>query len=404
MTHQRRLRCIRAGGGLLAASAVSFLAPAVLAQTPPPCSSLSHVVYVAGSTAAKVFVAASAVDLLSESPPINVVYQGGGSCAGGVASQTETPTNIMGNGTTFSGSPESPTEATCQLDTAGQAVDIGVSDVYSTTCGSTFTLAAGVKDHPGGPIQAMTFTVLKDSAQQVISYDAAYLAFGFGTEAGGGVPWNDPSVFEIRGPGSGTQQMLATAIALDAAKWKGNQQSGAGAVVTALSGHTADKDKAIGILSTSDADKNRASLRILSYQHKDQTCGFTPDSDSTTAFDKANVRGGQYAIWGQMHFYSKDSNADAKKVLDIVTGKVAPSFDLIKMEAKAFVVPDCAMRVSRTSEIGPMSSYMPAKSCECKYIVEATGDTPSNCKACDKDADCTSPNATKCNYGYCEAQ
>jgi hypothetical protein len=246
--------------------------------------------------------------------------------------------------------------------------------------------------------------VLKDSVQQVISYDAAFLAFGLGTMAGGGVPWNDPSVMEVRDQGSGTQQMIATAIALDAAKWQGNKNAGAGAVVTALTGHTDKKDQAIGILSSGDADKQRAVFRILSYQHKDQTCGFTPDSDSTTQFDKANVRDGHYAIWGPLHFYAKDGvNADVKKVIDILTGVVTPKFDLIKMEAQAHVTPDCAMRVSRTTEIGPMASYMPKQSCECKFVVEATGKKPDSCKTCDGDADCDSA-APKCNFHYCEVQ
>ena len=67
---------------MLAGAACAFLAPPALAQTVPDCSSLSHPVYVAGSTAVKPFLLAIAKNLATASPPITIVYQGQGSCVG----------------------------------------------------------------------------------------------------------------------------------------------------------------------------------------------------------------------------------------------------------------------------------------------------------------------------------
>src|SRR5262249_9798497 len=137
-------------------------------------------------------------------------------------------------------------------------------------------------------------------------------------------------------------------------------------------------------------------------------CGYWPDSDSNS-FDKANVRDGHYNIWGPLHMLARVSGGavtdpNAKKVIDYLSGAVDPTaFDLIQIEAKGGVVPACAMRVTRDAEVGPMASFMPPKSCECKFVKESTGTAPSTCQTCTGDPACPTT-APKCNYGYCEVQ
>jgi hypothetical protein len=58
------------------------------------------------------------------------------------------------------------------------------------------------------------------------------------------------------------------------------------------------------------------------------------------------------------------------------------------------------MRVSRTEEVGPLASFMPARSCGC-YFDALTSST--DCAACKVNADCAAA-APKCNFGYCEVQ
>ena len=314
-------------------------------------------------------------------------------------------------------------DLTCNLTAiTGNIVDIGVSDVFPTTCGSTYTLANGVQDFHG-PVQSMTFAVPVTSTQQSISVEAAYMVFGFGgdTTADQVAPWTDPTAMEVRSATSGTQQMISAALAqvgsgFSAAKVKGVANSGSGVVLTGLTTLAAanNQEKAIGFLAMDVIDANRASVRPLAFQFLGQSCGYTPDS-STTAFDKQNTRDGHYAIWGPLHLLTPVGsdgktpvNPNAATIISYLTGAVAPAFDLITVEATGGVVPDCAMRVSRTSDVGPMASYMPAHSCECKFLFAATGS--SNCQTCPDPTGtvstaCTAdPTKKVCNYGYCEVQ
>ncbi len=380
------------------------------------CSSLTNPVYIAGSTAVQPFLAIIGKNLAASSPVITVVYQGQGSCTGVgyLATPDDTTKNfISGTGTYWD---TTGTAQTCNLTAiTGNVVDIGMSDVFASSCGQT--PPATVKDFHG-PVQSMTFAVPITSTQVSISAEAAYMVFGFGgdTAAHTIAPWNDPTAMEVRSASSGTQQMISAALAqvgsgFSASKMKGVANAGSGNVLTGLTtlASGGNSDKAIGILSADYMDKNRGSLKELYYQHVGQSCGYLPDS-SPTAFDKQNTRDGHYGIWGPVHMLARvdssgvPTSANAKTILDILTGAIEPAFDLLTSEATGGVVPDCAMRVMRTSEVGPMASYMPAKSCECKFVAASTGTAPSGCKACTKATeatDCTSA-APHCNYGYCE--
>jgi hypothetical protein len=61
------------------------------------------------------------------------------------------------------------------------------------------------------------------------------------------------------------------------------------------------------------------------------------------------------------------------------------------------------MHVSRTEDGGALMSHQPEKDCTCKFLTAATGQAPSDCKACETDADC-SDSASKCNYKFCEVK
>ncbi|MFZ5893690.1 MAG: hypothetical protein ACOY0T_21695 [Myxococcota bacterium] len=396
---------------LLASLVPLGVASKAAAQAVPDCSTLTNPVYVTGSSAVKPFLGAVASELagLAGADQINVVYISKGSCDGVTALATET-TLITGTASVW-GADGKEVAGGCNLPTAGVVIDIGVSDVFASSCGVA-TLPSGVKDFLG-PVQSMTFAVPLKSTQGAISAEAAYLTFGLGAD--GETPWSDPTKYFIRTASSGTQQMLAAAIKVPAAKWAAptaNQLSGSGAVRDALNmiqstGTQADADLAIGILATDVVDKNRTTLRALPYQHFGQTCGYLPDS-TATSFDKQNTRDGHYMVWGPLHMLTRTTagvpkNVNAKKVIDYLTGAVVPAFDLIALEATTGVVPDCAMRVSRDSEVGPLSSYMPPHSCECKFVAAATNKTPAGCTPCTTSATCPTTHPA-CNYGFCEVR
>lgn len=395
--------------GLAPAALLSALTIATSPDAHAAACPTLHPVYIAGSSAVKPFLKLVAAELVQLSTPINVIYQGQGSCTGvGYLSTTPSGT-ITGNASIWD---STGTETTCTLDLAGNAVDIGVSDVYASTCTST-ALPADVKDFYG-PIQSMTFAVPVTSVNNTISAEAAYLVYGFG--AAGAVPnYNDDTLIFQRSASSGTQNMLATAIGVPAAKWKGVSNGTTGNILTSLaSAATAgNQDHAIGILSMDAVEANAASVKPLAYQHYDQSCAYWPGS-TASSLDLANVRDGHYMVWGPLHMLAHTTsgviqNADVKAVVDVLAGNTVPTFDLIAAEAKGGVVPDCAMKVTRSSEIGPLSSNNRSTICDCKFEFEATGTAPSGCVSCSSATDCTGKtrdglSTPVCNYGYCEVQ
>jgi hypothetical protein len=279
--------------------------------------------------------------------------------------------------------------------------------VFAQTC---FSLPNGppmdVDDFPG-PIQTMTIVVPRQSSQKSISALAAYFVFGFGADSGV-PPWTDNTSIFRRSASSGTQNMIASAIGVPAALWKGNDAGNTMGVISKLGGSTTP-EATIGILGATDVtDTVSQTVRILAYKHYGQSCGYLPDSAEGSK-DKVNVRDGHYAIWGPIHVLSKvDSNhyplnPNARRVVNYITGSTAPpgGLDLIQLEAINNVVPSCAMRVKRTQEVGEMVPFTPLNGCGCYFEQVATGHT--TCQACTKASDCPS-SAPSCNFGFCELQ
>jgi ABC-type phosphate transport system substrate-binding protein len=373
------------------------------------CASLTNPVYIAGSSAVQTILKNAAPVLQQLGAPVTPVYSSQGSCVGmdDIVNGTKVPagTAVIWDNNGVAG--------TCDLPGTGQAVDIGVSDVFPTTC-PNIMLPSGQKDFQG-PIQTMTFVVPAGSNETSISAEAAYTVFGYGGSMYQVMPWIDPLQLHIRNQGSGTQQMIATAIGLAASKWKGHDEGGSSGVVTAVAGSTSVQ-AAIGIVVTGNADPvshgvTNATLKILAYQHKGQKCGYYPDSSSTT-FDKINVRQGRYAIWGPVHMVTavdgqgNPTNASAATLIKYMTHNGLSAADnqtMINAEIAAHATPQCAMQVSRTGEIGAEASYQPDVPCGC-FFESKVGNASSSCKTCTMDTDCTMGNLTHCRYGYCEAK
>jgi hypothetical protein len=381
-----------ATGGMLVA------APANAAD----CSTLTNPVYFSGSSASAKLLQAVSKQLAAAGTPVTIVYQKADSCVGAgaiVNSSMVTNTAVYWAGT-------DGTETACTIPAAGIIPDVGVSDVFAETCG--FAVGSTQKDYLG-PVQVMTFVAPTGSSESSISAEAAYVALGFGGASYQVAPWTDPTFMFIRPNSSGTKNMIGTAIGLPVAKWKGTEKSGSGDVLAAVTA-SAEANKTIGILATDYADPNRSKgLKILAYQHKDQSCGYYPDSTSSS-FDKRNVRDGRYAIWGSIHFLTSTSggnpvNANAKTVLDIITGGGTTAQKQAFIDAATSVndVPVCAMKVTRSSEVGTPIPFTPPESCGCYFEFKATGSAPASCKTCGDDSGCSGA-TPKCHYGYCEAQ
>ncbi|HEU5481001.1 MAG TPA: hypothetical protein VFU90_14240, partial [Candidatus Tumulicola sp.] len=222
-----------------------------------------------------------------------------------------------------------------------------------------------------------------------------------------------------RDPTSGTQALMSIATGIPLTQWAGVDAtllpanimaglSGTSAVVNALETDQ-NPEQAIAIFSATNLDVSKVS--VLAYKDRDQACGYYPDS-SPTARDKANVRDGHYALWGPIHFFTNvDSsgtpvNHNVQRILNYITGTLpAPDgLDLVQIEALANLVPECAMRVKRSVEMGPLVSFA-VPSCGCYFDYVATGQ--SSCQPCAKQSDCPAT-APVCNTNYpkafCETQ
>jgi hypothetical protein len=209
--------------------------------------------------------------------------------------------------------------------------------------------------------------------------------------------------------------MIGKAIQLDGALWLGKDAGSSGGVENILrdaNNSSPSPQTFLGILSTGEADRDRSFLKVLAFQEMGKKCSFWPDSSLTT-FDKINVRKGDYPIFGPLHLLTKVSSQGGdpvdptvKKIMDYFTGKADPpggKTQLIDLQIKNYAVPQCAMQVKRTTEMGPLSPYKPETPCGCYFEQMATGTAPTSCKTCTTAADCTGANMV-CGYGYCEAK
>jgi ABC-type phosphate transport system substrate-binding protein len=385
---------------LALASAACVVVPAARADA-LDCSDLPNPVYATGSSAFEAILGQLAKTLAGGGTAITIVYQPQGSCAGVDAVLNGTPidtSSVAANYWDTTGN-----QLTCEITTPGVVVDLGISDVFPTTC---FSLPNGLPSNVGdftGPVQPMVFVVPKLSSQKSISAEAAYFVYGFGADSGVS-PWNDQSFLFTRDDTSGTEQMIAAAIGVPPAKWKGIAAATTGEMTVDVSG-SAKPESTLGIIVADAADANRDTINELAYQHYDQDCGYWADSDPLS-FDKKNVRDGHYAIWGPLHILSKldaqgyPLNVAAKHVVGYITGTEDPpgGLDIIQLEAQSHVVPQCAMHVKRTEELGPLASTEPAKPCGC-YYEKLTGGT--SCQACTNVSECPST-STSCSFNFCE--
>lgn len=384
------------------------LGAARTAQAAPDCSSLPNPVYLqVGDTQEPLMKALGKQLRESQANPITLVYKTSGSC---------TNIDAMFNGTKLATNPlyipssaEDPTwdpskpSPQCTIDPAGVSLDVANSNVFISACTQVATPPGiGVFQ---GPVQPYVFIVPKASSQTTITAEEGYFVFGFGT-AGMAKPWIDEAFFFIRTPTKSTLLSMAAAIHVPAAKWKGVPFDKSSEVLNAVA-TSASPEKTIGILGAEVYDQNRDKVSSLAFRTFQQKHAFYPDSKAT-AIDKQNVRDGHYAIWSPTVYLAPVDaqgvviNARARYVIDLILSRTvspAPDFDPLSTLIAKGLVPDCAMKVTRSVEGGDLSLYSPAEPCGC-FHESKTGGAPASCVACVDSASC---GGGKCRHGYCEA-
>jgi ABC-type phosphate transport system substrate-binding protein len=363
---------------ILAASLAALASPGVASAANPLCSSLPDPIVVAGSSAVGPFVQAMGQVLAGQATPTTLIYQKQGSCTGVNAVVLDTtPTGTCASGACIKGTATyydaTGAALNCDLDNVnGTHVDVGLSDVWVDSCTGSLP-PAGTVDIPG-PVEAMVFVTPKAATGQLaITSEEAYFVFGYGA-AGQAMPWINESLLFVRNALSGTQQIIAHAIAVPAGRWKGIDKGGSTGVIAAV-GTSTTPDATIGIVGAADYDLHRDTLNELAYQAFHQRGAYYADS-TATSFNKRNVRDGHYTAFGYLHLVTHvdASNNPATpaslRFVDWITGNTARTpapFAITDVTINAHLIPTCAMKVQRLSEGGALSPYTPATDCSAHF-------------------------------------
>lgn len=389
---------------------VSPPAPNPVPPATQPCVVAGkNTVVVTGSTALQPFLAVVAGVLANSSPPYQIAYQGNGSC-NGVENIFNTDSNrrIIRDSTTRANLLFEGTKApvACTFEAAGAPVDVAISDVFSSSCNPAYLPGSTIADYPG-PIQPMTFVTPAASSERVLSAELGRFVFGRGGKDAQAMPYANSSLFFVRNNGSGTQQMMARAIGVSASRWWGVDTGGSSGVRSSLLAvPPGQASGSIGILSTDISDKERENLRIMAFQSSSQLCGYYPDSTPFTR-DKINVRDGHYSIWGPIHLYAAISGGIPSQAAQaLITPFTKASLDQSLLDAiiKSGLVPQCAMKVQRSEEMGAVKAYSAPFQCHCYFEANVPqGTVSADCTTCGGPADCPADRPA-CNLGYCEKQ
>jgi hypothetical protein len=396
------------------------------ADAPPPlpkCSTLSggNVVYLTGASAVTFFIGYLAQALENTTTPLSVVYVTQGSC-NGVGAMLSPSTGVLKGKADYWTSDTSidpglpAARLQCQIDSAGVAADIGISDVFASSCFDLPSgLPAGIASF-NGPVQVMGFVVPEISGERVISSEAAYLVYGFGGKAYPVAPWVDLAQLFTRFPTSGPQTLIGAQIGLPPSRWLGPVQTGSEPMRDALKAANAAgatiANKTLGILSGTYADDERATLSFLAFRDRGQKVAFFPDSKHDL-FDRRNARDGHYPLWGPLSMLARVDgsgrpSANVQRFINAVNGVDAlPGIEIISLYADRHIIPTCAMSVTRDGDGGPIRPFKPAKGCGCYYEEKANKAKPDSCTTCTTNIDCpaAAPNCNKFGgaaSGYCE--
>jgi hypothetical protein len=371
----------------------------------PPCSSLPNPVYVMGSNALLPVFQQLGTWVAAQN--ITLVYTKLSSCAGvtGVINNVD----ALSQGATTSsywdtgGNPQ-----TCVIDDNSKYPDIGISAVFPSTCIPNQGFS-GIGDFQGPVVTAVWF-VPSQSQQTAISAEAAYLLY---SGAGKVAPWTNPKNVFLRGSTGGTQVMMGLAIGVPPTRWVGTTTGSSDAeladVIAAGSNPAIDPNTVLGLGEADypEGPTGSANVSMLAYRHYGQSCAYYPNS-TLQSRDLANVRDGHYVGWGPSHMVAKVNgqgvpmNANAGTIINYFIGnEPVPGHDILSLVIQRHMVPQCAMHVKRTSEVGPVQPFSPSPSCSCFFDLTATGTT--NCKTCQANSDCPA-SAPSCNLGHCEPQ
>ena len=378
-----------------------------------PCSSLPKPVYVAGSMAAAPLVAAVAEQLTRyDSTPLNVIWQLKSSCGGVEAVAYDTMPGSCATGACITGKAQFWTldmrdlqPGECDLTATGNKVDVTVTDVAPSTCPGIGAAQLVSLIDTRGPVSAYGVVMAPSAAPTAIHAEEAHFVFGAGKSAGV-TPWLNDTAISVFGDKSAGQLLTGQQIKLPPTRWKvGVPAVTADDVVATVYN---DPVAGVGILPTTLADKRRNELKVLAFQAIGQRGAYYPDRKSSS-FDKQNVRDGHYPLWGYLHTVQRAEPGNPTKPLSVNGARVAAILqgstpvagkDGVLLQLQAGLVPQCAMKVTRTSDSAPLAPALPAEPCSCWF----EKNVPSGILGCQACLDGKTCSSGKCRRNVCEVQ
>ncbi|MBU6162187.1 MAG: hypothetical protein KGO50_13800, partial [Myxococcales bacterium] len=344
---------------LLGLSATGLVAGSAFAEGEPACASLPNPVYGIGGSAQKPTVGDFAAAFRNAAEELTIVYASPGACFAMSAFIDGTPITGTANFWNADG-----TEGVCTLPLTGVPAEFGIMGNTPTTCPGVEGLPDGIGQFEG-PVLGWNLIVPTESTQQVISSEGLYFVYGFESQ-GQVAPWTDDAQIFSRNGTSAAGIAVARAAGLPVERLGGIDVRNNGAMVTNLAGST-NQEAAIGFVSGDVADRSRADVRTLAYQHIGQSAGFWPDSTAST-FDKINIRDGHYWLWTATYFYSPVDgsgnilSANAERFINYAIGVTPPDDEIPAFEilVEGSNIPRCAMHVTRAGDYTELLPYTPA--------------------------------------------
>jgi hypothetical protein len=431
----------------LAAAGILLCSRGAIAQvSTQTCDFLPNKIYLHGTTAVKPLIAVLGARLAALPTPYTMLYQQVDACAAvgtvsvnGNISQRGAPHVYTAAPTTRN--PTAYKDDTCTLNTASIVTpDVGLADVYFNSCPNYYqgALRDPNVDVPGnspsaidflGPIQAMVFVTSQSNfSSQYLLLEEAQGILACGTAAKI-YPYVDPAQLNLYdhegGFTNGVPLMTYDCLTLPTSYYP-KSTSQANFVVPSIFPQpelqiinlilqSINPTAAFGFVSGENYDEHRDTLKSLALAGPGQGAGnkaYLPDSDATSR-DRRNVRDGHYVVQGPLHMIARvgadnvPTSPMAQRFINWMQGKPgmpgeAPlPFNILDIFAETGVVPQCAMKVIRTSECGPFKPYKDPAPCGCYFESKATGvATPAGCTTCSSTADCNGGRV--CSFGFCE--
>jgi hypothetical protein len=390
-------------------AAASLLPTARAAEAQVMCNDatkLPNPIIVSGSLSFEPTLGQLAVKLAAEPSPATVIFATGaaGSCAGIGSVRDE---NDLG-GTT--GRYYTADGATINFNgctfASGQKAHIALSDLAYEGCSTLPQPKPATMSDLSGPVRAMVFIVPTTNATtRYLSYAEARTIYGCGVASTKPVAgFSDPTLVFCRRPNADLQAVFASSLGLPTSALTPSTCVDGGNSTSAVVGTVMSSPGAISFIPTDSFEAVRSYINALAFESPGQALAFPIDSQPDSP-DRRNVRDGHYTLWTYVHLVSKTTagnlSPQASQLVGWINGtQSSPNIDPVVIETRTGLIPQCAMRVQRSTDTGLISAYAPPAPCGCAFEAIVSKTLPPGCVACTADRLCGTGRA--CRHGFCE--